>query len=149
MLKLKKVWSKFDQISSFSMFIIDTNYFVRAIVADDLVMTSEARNIFRKIANQEIVVKCNISVIFEVIYVLVKIYKYSKETACSELFPILNLHNLVIENKITALQTLKLFSEANLDIVDCYLITQCINENLELLTFDKKCKNQLEHLKVI
>jgi predicted nucleic-acid-binding protein len=128
------------------MFIIDTNYFVRSIVADDLRMTTEARNVFNKIAKQEIIVKCNMSVIFEVIYVLIKFYKYEKSSVYEELFPLLNLHNLIIGNKVTVLQTLKLFIDSNLDAVDCYLIIQAKNENLELLTFDKKCKNKLKEI---
>jgi predicted nucleic-acid-binding protein len=128
------------------MYIVDTNYIVRSVVADNLTMTTEARNIFNKVANHEIQVKCNISVIFEVVYVLLKFYQYEKKIIYKEIMPILNLHNLIFNDKITVIQTLQLYVESNLDIVDCYLIIQAKNENLELLTFDKKCKNKLKEL---
>jgi predicted nucleic-acid-binding protein len=129
------------------MYIIDTNYFVRAIVADNLEMATKARNVFKKIANQEIQVLVNLSVIFEVVYVLNKVYKYERIDIYNELMPLINLNNLVTKDKITAIQTLKLFSECSLDIVDCYLIIQAKNQDLQLLTFDKKCLSKLEQIR--
>jgi predicted nucleic-acid-binding protein len=129
------------------MYLVDTNYFVRSIVADDLVMTSESRLLFNKVKLGNIAATTSIGVIFEVVFVLTKNYEYSRVEIYKQIYPLVEIGDLEIHKKQILIEALELYSNSTLDIVDCYLITQAKNENLELLTFDKKAKNKLKELR--
>lgn len=81
-------------------------------------------------------------VIAEVIYVLSSVYKINREEIATAILEILK--EIDIEHKNTIIEAIKIFSETNLDFVDCILIAYKNIENAEVFSFDKKLNNKLK-----
>ena len=81
-------------------------------------------------------------VIAEVIYVLSSVYKINREEIATAILEILK--EIDIEHKNTVIEAVKIFSETNLDFVDCILIAYKNIENAEVFSFDKKLNNKLK-----
>ena len=82
-------------------------------------------------------------VVAEVIYVLKSVYKVEREEISTAILKILN--EIEIEHKHTIIESVKIFSETNLDFVDCILIAYNRIENFEIFSFDKKLNNKLKN----
>ena len=80
-------------------------------------------------------------VIAEVIYVLKSVYKIERKEIATAILELLK--EIDIEHKKTVIETVKIFSETNLDFVDCILVAYKKIENAEVFTFDKKLNNKL------
>ena len=81
-------------------------------------------------------------VIAEVIYVLKSVYKVSREEISEAILKILN--EIEVEHKNIVIESVKIFSETNLDFVDCILIAYNRIENVKIFSFDKKLNNRLK-----
>jgi predicted nucleic acid-binding protein len=124
--------------------LIDTNYFIRAITFDNKDLGEKAQKLFLEIYHKKLTGISDTMVISEIIYVLCgNTYQFSRAKARQRLIPILQLDNLIINNKSQLVLALELFENSKLDFVDCYLIAMQKTNNYELATFDKKILKQL------
>ena len=80
-------------------------------------------------------------VIAEVIYVLKSVYKVERGEISNAILKI--LEEIEVERKNILIESVKIFSETNLDFVDCILIAYNRLENFEVFSFDKKLNNKL------
>lgn len=81
-------------------------------------------------------------VIAEVIYVLKSVYKVERGEISNAILKI--LEEIEVERKNIVIESVKIFSETNLDFVDCILIAYNRLENVEVFSFDKKLNNKLK-----
>lgn len=81
-------------------------------------------------------------VIAEVIYVLKSVYKVERGEISNAILKI--LEEIEVERKNIVIESVKIFSETNLDFVDCILIAYNRLENFEVFSFDKKLNNKLK-----
>jgi predicted nucleic-acid-binding protein len=113
------------------MIVLDTNYILRFLIKDNEEMYYEARN---AIKNNDCFI--DNEVLAEVVFVLLKVYKTSKNNIRISLEKFLSLPNIILNSKVTILKALKIFDEKNLDFVDAILCAK--SEKYEVKTFDKK-----------
>lgn len=117
-------------------FLIDANVILRYLLNDIEEMANEAEKIikFGAFTVPE--------VIAEVVYVLKSVYKVERREISNAILEILK--EIEIEHKNVINEAVKIFSETNLDFVDCILIAYSKFENVEIFSFDKKLNNKLK-----
>ena len=113
------------------MIVLDTNYILRFLIKDNEEMYYKARN---SIKNNDCFI--DNEVLAEVIFVLLKVYKTSKNNIRISLEKFLSLPNIILNSKVTILKALEIFDEKNLDFVDAILCAK--SKKYEVKTFDKK-----------
>ncbi|WP_458701558.1 PIN domain-containing protein [Sulfurospirillum sp. 1307] len=113
------------------MIRIDTNYILRYLLDDDEKMSDIAENL---IVNKDIFIANKI--LAEVVYVLMGVYKISKQDISEKLIELINFHNIFVSNKKVINKALSIFRTKNLDFVDCILCAYSKQD--EIATFDKK-----------
>ena len=115
------------------MIIVDTNILLRYLLDDNEELSSKAIEI---IDNNEIFIPTE--VIVEASYVLKKVYNVEKEKIYEAIKLLLDMDDVNFQNKNTIELAFKIYSEKNLDIVDCMLFAYNRNEKYDIKTFDKK-----------
>lgn len=114
----------------------DTNVIIRYLMKDDEAQYAKAKEFFDKVKNgssKAIIIE---SVIAECIYVLTKIYKVPRTTAAESLNDILHYRGIANDDQKELIHALTLFSERNIDIVDCILCVKAANTEVSLFSFD-------------
>ena len=114
----------------------DTNTIVRYLVKDNLSLYAKAESFFDQVRNGSVGAVILESVIAECIYVLTKIYNVPKEKAAESLINILRYKGIYNEDRNELIRALTLFSERNIDIVDCILCEKATAAKASLFSFD-------------
>jgi predicted nucleic-acid-binding protein len=122
---------------------LDTNIFISFLTRRNEEQFEIANSFFQEINLGQIEVFLPSVIVGEIFYILLKIYEFPKESICQSLQSIINLPNIITDDKEIMLLTVEKYSILNLDFADCYLLS--INElkKYKLETFDKKLKNQI------
>jgi predicted nucleic-acid-binding protein len=120
------------------IYLPDTNTILRYLLADNPVQFETAFELFEKIREGDERAIILESVIVECIYVLVKFYKIPRHIAAEKLKAFLSYRGICNTDRDLLVKALKLFSEKNLDIVDCILFEKSGDENFILFTFEEK-----------
>jgi predicted nucleic-acid-binding protein len=116
----------------------DTNTIIRYLVRDDEPLYLKAKDFFDKVktgSGKAIIIE---SVIAECIYVLTKIYKVPRNEAAASLIDILHYKGIANQDQKELIQALALFSECNIDIVDCVLCMKAATAEMCLFSFDNE-----------
>ena len=99
----------------------DTNLFIRFLTYLPEEQSEKANRFFIKISLREAeLFVCDI-VISEIVYVLERVYKVSKNEIYNKIFSILNMENVIIENKSIIITALKYYKEKNINYNDAYI----------------------------
>lgn len=115
--------------------IIDANVILRYILDDEKEMAEEAARVIQQGA------WTLPEVIAEVVYVLAKVYQASREDIASYIRGILD--EVELERRDIMLLAVRIFSETQLDFVDCVLIAYHRIDAVTIFTFDKKLNRHL------
>ena len=116
--------------------IIDANVILRYILDDNKEMAEAAARVIQQGS------KTLPEVIAEVVYVLEKVYRASREDITSYILDILD--EVELERRDIMLHAIKTFSETRLDFVDCVLIAYHQMDNATIFTFDRKLNRHLQ-----
>ena len=116
----------------------DTNILIRYLTRDDEPLYARAKEFFDKVKEGSMRAIIIESVIAECIYVLTKIYKVPKNKAAGSLIDILRYKGIANQDQKELIRALTLFSERNLDIVDCILCVKAAGSNTSLFSFDSE-----------
>lgn len=114
----------------------DTNAIIRYLVRDDEPLYLKAKDFFDKVKNGSVKAVILESVIAECIYVFTKIYKVPRNKAAESLIDILHYKGIANQDQKELIQALALFSERNIDIVDCVLCMKAATAEMSLFSFD-------------
>ena len=114
----------------------DTNILIRYLTRDDEALYAGAKEFFDKVKEGSTRAVILESVIAECVYVLTKIYKVPKNRAAESLSDILHYKGIVNHDQQELIRALALFSERNIDIVDCILCLKAASPNTSLFSFD-------------
>jgi predicted nucleic-acid-binding protein len=116
--------------------ILDANAILRYLLRDDI---QQADIVAQTILNRNIHILPEVLV--EVIYIMVKVYDYTKtETARI----ILTFLNDIGYNDNLVINAVKLFGSKNFAFVDCILSQYAKQDKYEIFTFDKKLKKLID-----
>lgn len=125
------------------MIFVDTNYFVRFLLADIPHQYKEAEILFTQGASGEVVLTTSAIVIFELHWVFKSIYKKPKAELIEILKKVLAMDFIAIEDKATLKDSLVLYAKTNIEFVDCYNLAFARSKSIkEFKTFDKKLEKQ-------
>ncbi len=84
------------------------------------------------------------SVIAEVVYVLLKLYKVNRKEIAEVLTELVKIKGVKVQDREIILNAFKIFENKNLDFVDCLLCAY--SRKYQVMSFDKevnKCINNL------
>lgn len=121
------------------MIFVDTNYFLRFLLADQEEQHQTAKALFKKAAIGEVDLFTSLIVFFEVYWVLASFYKKEKEDLVEKLEGILSLTFIDYQEHSVLVDAVRVFKETPLDLEDAYnLVYASVNGASELKTFDQQ-----------
>jgi predicted nucleic-acid-binding protein len=126
----------------------DTNIIIRYLVKDDAAQYALAKEFFDNVRSGKKKAVILESVIAECIYILVKIYKVPKDMAAESLTDILHYKGIANPDQSELISALKIFTERNIDIVDCILCAKASEEDTFLFSFDKELNKVSDSLRL-
>ena len=116
--------------------IVDANVILRYLLRDNEKFYKEAEALFNDafLGKKKILIMH--SVIAEVVYVLLKLYKVSKKKIAEVLTELMKIKGIKVQDKEILFRAFKIFDNKNLDFVDCILCAY--SEKYQIVSFDKK-----------
>ena len=120
--------------------LVDTNVILRYLLRDEPSHYEKAKDLFEKVRTGEEKIIILESVIVESVYILTKFYNVPKQVASEKLKNLLHYKGIANSDKNELSVALTLYSENNIDFVDCILCEKAKFNNYSLFTFDKKLK---------
>ena len=117
--------------------LLDTNVVIRFLTRDHEEYYHKSVEIFRDIESGKKEALLMDFIFAEIIYVLKRIYKYSKNDIASVLKKLLLYKNLYTENKLITFEALEIYADKNIDFADAMLCAKQKLEGFEIISFDK------------
>lgn len=115
---------------------IDTSIFIRFLTKDIPEKYDECENLFQVIQNGEAKAYISNFVLFEIVFVLTRQYKFPKKKVLQILDQILKIRNITLIEKTDTSKALRLYKEYNIKYGDCVITTQ-IPKGVTLVTYDR------------
>ena len=114
--------------------MIDANVILRYLLRDNQQLYKKAESLFNEVFSGRQRALIIQPVIAEVVYVLQKLYKVSREEIAEVLIEFLKMKGVKVQDKDIMLESLEIFRDKNLDFVDCLL---CVySKEYEVISFD-------------
>ena len=121
------------------MIFVDTNYFLRFLLADQETQHATAKTLFKKAAAGEVDLFTSLIVFFEVYWVLASFYKKQKSELVEKLEGLLSMTFIDYKDRDVLMGAVRVFKETSLDLEDAYnLVYALMNKATELKTFDQQ-----------
>lgn len=120
-----------------SRVLLDANVIIRFLTRDYEEHYLKSVEIFRDIENGKIEAMLLDFILAEVIYVLKRIYKHTKNDISSALKRLLLYKYLYTENKLITFEALEIYADKNIDFADAMLCAKQRLEGFEIVSFDK------------
>lgn len=134
-------------MSKKNLVVLDTNVFIRFLIADHEELYERAKTIFSKIENDQISAILLESVFAEIIFVLEKNYEVEREKITTLMSKILDLRGLENPNKPIYQKALQVYQSKNIDIVDCLIAAYSVLNDIEEQSFDQDIKKAKQIIK--
>ncbi len=121
------------------MIFVDTNYFLRLLLADQEDQHATAKALFKKAASGEINLCTSLIVFFEIYWVLASFYKKQKNELIETLEGLLSMSFIEYQDREGLVSAVRVFKETSLDFEDAYnLVFASAHTVKEFKTFDQK-----------
>ncbi len=124
--------------------LVDTNVVLRFLLADDRRLYLEAKKYFDQARSGEVELILIPQVVFEVEYVLKRVYKIESEIRNQILRNLVLSVELRVRGREVLLSSINLAGRKNIDLVDAYLVETAKKEGVGVLSFDKKLRHVLK-----
>ena len=118
-------------------YIVDTNFILRYLLADNKEQYKQTKNIFDQARDGRVQIKLEQSVFVEVIFVLSSFYKTPKNNIIEIMHSFLAYKGIEAEKDLFH-NALEIYQNHNIHIVDSIIAAKSILDNTPMLTFDKK-----------
>ena len=102
--------------------LLDTNVIVRFLISEQNSKYKGLYEFFDSLENGEMQVELKLIVFFQVIFVLKSYYAVPKEEIAGNMIDLIGYKGIITKEIRIVRRTLEIWSDNNLDIVDCYLI---------------------------
>lgn len=130
------------------MIFVDTNYFVRYLLADIPAQYKEAKRLFEKASLGEERLFSNTVVFFELFWVFTKFYGKTKSEIVKILSAVLEMDFVDWAQWRILSDALEMFKESKIELEDCYHLVYAGEMEMEgLATFEKKLLKQARKMK--
>ncbi|MBI2334754.1 PIN domain-containing protein [Candidatus Daviesbacteria bacterium] len=117
--------------------VLDTNVFLRILLNDIPEQVKQAERILQQGKTGRRILIVPQAVIFEIAFALEKIYYFPKENIIDRLSSILSSGYFQIQDSDIFKDTIEIYKQKNLSLVDCFLYAFSLKNKAELFTFDK------------
>lgn len=121
--------------------LIDANVVLRYLLQDDNTLFKKASALLERVKVGEEAVVIPESVIAECVYVLLKVYKIDRQIISEKLRELFAYKGIVNPDKKDLIDSIILFGQTQLSIVDCIACSKSINNGMSLFTFDDDLRN--------
>ena len=119
-------------------YLTDTNFWLRFLLADDEVLSNKARMIIEKSRREKRSLILLGEVIMEMVYVLDKVYGYSRVEISKTMFALMGGVEVNVRDGKVWEMVFRNYVDLKLDLVDIFLVKKAKEEGYVLATFDKK-----------
>jgi len=120
-----------------NIFVIDANVILRYLLQDYPAHFQKAYEVLEQVKTGQVSAYIPEGVLVECVYVLLKVYKVPKNEIVTSLLGILQYPGIINENRPILLESLKLFREHNVDIVDAIVYATAERKGWTVFSFDK------------
>lgn len=114
---------------------IETSIFIRFFAKDDERKYEECVKLFSFIKEGKLNPYVSNIVLLEILFVLTRLYKFSKSEVIKDIRRILLLRNMTLIEKTNTREALSLWEKYNIKYGDCLIATQ-IPKNTTIVTYD-------------
>lgn len=114
--------------------LLDTNVVLRFLTSDKSRKYKRLFEFFMSLERGDIRAELKLIVLFQVIFVLKSYYGVPKKEIVQGIQNLLKYKGITIKEKKIVQRTLKLWSEKNVEIVDCYLVA-CLEKDAQHLLY--------------
>jgi len=121
--------------------LIDANVLLRYLLKDDEALFKKAYELLEKVKDGKELIIIPESVLAECVYVLLRIYKVDRQVIGEKLKLLFLYKGVVNSDKEDLVDSITLFGQTNLSIVDCIICAKSVNKKMPILTFDDELKN--------
>lgn len=123
------------------MIFVDTNYFLRFLIADEPAQHEKAKKLFLEGAEGKKKLFTSLVVLFEVYWVLTSFYQKNKREVAKILNQVLQLEFIRIEDREVLKKAIGIYQRKNLDLEDSYNLAYAKAKGASaLVTFDLRLK---------
>lgn len=116
---------------------LDTNVILRFTLKDNVQLAQKAREVFIQAKEKKIKLVLIPEVMAEAVFVLEKVYHYSRVKISTGLNWLVKSQYLEVRNKQEILQALNDLILTKIDFVDIFLFHLAKNEGAQVISFDK------------
>lgn len=118
---------------------LETSVIIRFLTQDDAKKYKDTLQLFEKIQDGRLAPYISNIVVAEIIFVLTRLYQFSKDKVLAALTDLLALRNIVIIEKTDTKKALNHFKKFNIKYSDCLIATQ-VPKGAVLVTYDSDFK---------
>ena len=121
------------------MVFVDTNYFLRFLLADVDAQHLKTKELFKKGLTREVELITSVIVFFEIYWVLSSFYGKKKEALVVILEDLLKMSFIKWEERQRLVKSVEIFRESGIDLEDSYNLVFSKEKKIgEMASFDKK-----------
>lgn len=120
--------------------VLDTNVILRYLLNDHPQHFQRAQTFMADVISGKTTVYIPDSVLAECVYVLLKVYKIPKLKVCEVLAGILSYTGISQVNREILINSLQLFAEHNVDVVDAIVHATAKQQDWDVFSFDQDMK---------
>ena len=125
------------------MTFVDTNYFLRYLLADDKKQYRIAKQLFLDGSRGKVKLISSTIVFFEIYWVFKSYYSAPKDKLLRSLSDIMQMQFVSFSERDILVETIKLFDKTALSLEDCYNLSFAKTHKIkEFKTFDEKLVKQ-------
>ena len=117
--------------------VIDANVILRYLLQDHPAHFERACQVFEEIKQGQLGGYIPEGVLVECVYVLLKVYKVPKQEIVTTLTNLLYYKGIIDENRELLIDSLILFGQVNVDIVDAIVVTTARARGWSVFSFDQ------------
>jgi len=118
---------------------LETSIFIRYFTEDDPRKFQDCVRLLEIIEKGKLRPYTSNIVVFEILFVLTRIYQFSKKDVIEAIKKILTLRNLALIEKTNTKRAIKLFEKYSIKFPDCLISTQ-IPQGVKIVTYDDDFK---------
>jgi len=115
----------------------DTNVVLRYLLRDDPVQYAQAAELFESVRVGKEKAVILESVLVECVSILMKFYQVPRQETAESLSVLLQYKGIANQDQETLIESLRIFVDRNLDIVDCIILARTKRGEGRLFSFDK------------
>jgi len=127
-----------------NIIIVDANIILRYLLRDNEKFYKKAEALFNDAFSGKKKILIMHSIIAEVVYVLLKLYKVSRKEIAEVLIELMKIKGVKVQDKEILLNTFKIFKNKNLDFIDCLLCAY--SRKYQVMSFDKEVNKCIKSL---